>query len=280
MKEQKLFKSKTGDWVTCSDILFALDNVKAADSDILYMHTGMTFGLPNLELSRQELLAIIYELIDSLSIQSLLVPVFTFSFCNQEGFNRQTSSSKMGALNEFIRKLPQAMRSIDPLMSSVLIGKDRYLVEGLGKHSIGKESTFDKLHSCKKRVKFLFLGTTVSECFTYTHYVESLLRSPYRYDKEFTGKIIDEDSSWIDAYSLFVRYEGVIPATDNKLEKTLLENGSLLKLKCGDSSIACVSEPDAFSTIIHQLEQNEYAYINFDPKNKNHYFNVKNMVAL
>ena len=74
----------------------------------------------------------------------------------------------MGALNEYVRKMPNSLRSIDPLMSSVLIGDDNDIVTNILKSSIGTGSTFDKLHN-KKNVKFLFLGTKVGDCFAYMH---------------------------------------------------------------------------------------------------------------
>ncbi|HXA51806.1 MAG TPA: AAC(3) family N-acetyltransferase, partial [Candidatus Acidoferrum sp.] len=213
MKDVNLFRSSDGSWITTSQVLSALVKVKAHEARVLYMHTGLTFGPPNLELSRSELLAALYQVIRELGTPTLLLPTFTFSFCNGQSYNVQTSRSKMGALNEYIRQLPQAIRSTDPLLSVTLIGDDTGFVRDLGKHSMGEDSTFDKLHVRGQDVKFLFLGATVSECFTYSHYVEERLGSEYRYNREFTGTITDGDRTWTDTYSLFVRYKGVVGST-------------------------------------------------------------------
>jgi len=186
----------------------------------------------------------------------------------------------MGALNEYIRKLPEAVRSVDPLMSAVVVGKDIGLVQNLGKNSIGKNSTFDKLHRWGAGVKFLVFGTTVRECFTYTHYVEERLQAPYRYDRAFSGKISDSGGTWEDTYTLFVRYEGVVPADDGKLENDLMRRGFLRKEACGNASISCVAEPEAYQTIVEHLSENMYAYIASDPRDRNTEFFARNMVAL
>src|ERR1019366_8483912 len=220
MQDISLFQLHDGSWITSSHLLSLLEKVKAQEAGVLYMHTGLTFGPPNPRLGRQELLGHLYDVVASLGVPTLLVPTFTFSFCNGEDYGVRTSRSRMGALNEYIRKLPGAIRSVDPLMSSVLVGEDRDLVENLGKHSIGANSTFDKLHRRGATVKFLFLGATVSECFTYTHYVEERLATPYRYNRDFTGSITDGDRSWEDTYTLFVRYKGVVPASSGLLETT------------------------------------------------------------
>lgn len=280
MKDSNLFKAPDGSWITSSRIMALLEKVKAAEARVLYMHTGMTFGPPNPELGRQELLAHLYELIAALGVPTLLVPTFTFSFCNGEDYNVQTSRSKMGALNEYIRKLPGAVRSVDPLMSSVLIGAERDLAQNLGKNSCGANSTFDKIHRRGADARFLFFGTTATDCYTYTHYVEERVASPYRYNRDFTGKITDGERTWEDTYTLFVRYQGVVPLANGYLEKTLIERGMLLKETCGGGSISCVGEPDGYATIAEHLAANSHAYIEADPGDKNTTFAVKNMVAL
>lgn len=280
MRDLNLFLDKNGAWITSSQLLSILERIGAADATVLYMHTGLTFGPPNPAPGRGELLAHLYELLMSLGVPTLCVPSFTFSFCNGEDYCVQTSRSKMGALNEYIRKLPDAVRSIDPLMSSVVVGKDVALAQNLGKNSIGENSTFDKLHHCGTGVKFLFFGTTVRECFTYTHYVEERLQAPYRYDRAFSGRVWDSTRTWQDTYTLFVRYKGVVPADDGKLENDLLRRGSLRKEVCGNASISCVAEPEAYQTIVEHLSENMYAYIARDPRDRNTEFFARNMVAL
>jgi aminoglycoside 3-N-acetyltransferase len=244
------------------------------------MHTGLTFGPPNPNLSRQELLENLYELIASLGVRTLLVPTFTFSFCNGADYSVEGSRSRMGALNEYIRKLPGAIRAVDPLMSSTLIGEDRDLVQNLGKHSIGANSTFDKLHLRGSAVKFLFFGTTVSECYTYTHYVEERLSVPYRYDRAFTGNITAGDRTWEDTYTLFVRYKGVVPTSKGSLESELIKHGLLRKVECGASSISCLDEPDGYEVIVEHLRGDVGCYLDADPGDHNTEFSVSNMVAL
>jgi aminoglycoside 3-N-acetyltransferase len=275
-----LFEAPGGNCVTGSRILALLERVRAPDAKILYMHTGITFGIPNPKLSRRELLGCLYEIVSSLGVPTICVPTFTFSFCNGQDYCVETSPSRMGALNEYIRKLPGAVRSVDPLMSTVAIGEDHDLVMDLGRHSIGEGSTFDKLHRRGAGVKFLFLGTTVSECFTYTHYVEERLGSPYRYNREFSGRITHDGRSWQDSYTLFVRFRSVVPSSDGMLEKELIRRGYLQKEDCGKCSIACVSEPDGYETIVGHLTENGSCYIAEDPGDRNKEFIATNMVSL
>jgi aminoglycoside 3-N-acetyltransferase len=280
MKDLNLFRSPDGAWITSTQLLSTLERVKAHEARILYMHTGLTFGPPNLELGRKELLAALYEIVRSLGVPTLMVPTFTFSFCNGEDYHVQKSRSRMGALNEYIRQLPGAVRSIDPLLSTAAIGEDLSLVRDLGKHSIGENSTFDKVHHRGRDVKFLFFGATASECFTYSHYVEERLACQYRYLRDFTGSITDGDRTWTDTYSLFVRYKGVVVSPEGLLESELLRRGLLLKETCGTSSISAVAEPDAWDVCVEQLGRDPNCYVADGADSRDTEFVAKNMVSL
>jgi aminoglycoside 3-N-acetyltransferase len=277
--ETNLFLAPDGKWLSRSQIVSLLEEVDAASANVLYVHTGMTFGTPNPALARRELLGCLFDMLQSLRVPTLCFPTFTFSFCNGDDYCVQTSRSKMGALNEYVRLLPNAVRSTDPLMSSVAVGQDVELVQNLGKCSIGGQSTFDKLHQ-RGRVKFLFFGTTVSECFTYTHYVEERMHSAYRYQRQFRGKIKDGERSWDDEYTLFVRYKNAKPRTNGLLENDLLNRGLLRKRCCGASSISCVDEEGSYQSIAEQLRQNPLCYIDWDPGDRDMAFHVHNMVSL
>ena len=281
MQEIKLFKIKDHTWITNTDILRTLEQVGAHTCKILCMHTELSFGMPNPELKRSELLKVLFDTIMELGVPTVCVPTFTFSFCNDELYDVKNSSSKMGALNEYIRKLNIATRSVDPLMSFALVGNDRGLVEDIGHHSAGAHSTFDNLHY-RNGVKFLFFGARLAECFTYIHYVEEREAVPYRYNREFTGTIVNDDKTYQDTYTLFVRFANVIPLANAKYEMFLLEKNLLKKIPCGDSSIACIDEPTAYETIAGNL-QTDIDYFLDQPHPRNNLdptFKPHKMIAL
>ena len=181
-----LFLDKTGKWVTTNSLYDALKQLEADKCDILYIHSSLTFGVPNPKLKKSQLLGSILEVIKTLGVKTICMPTFTFSFCNGNDFDPAKSPSKMGALNEFFRKQEGVLRSVDPLMSTALLGEDKDLVTGIGHSSCGANSTFDKLHH-RDRVKFLFLGPKIGDCMTYMHYLEWLYGVDYRYERVFRG---------------------------------------------------------------------------------------------
>jgi aminoglycoside 3-N-acetyltransferase len=279
--ETLLFRTRDNRPVTDRTIAAALEAVRAYDAKVLYMHTELSFGMPVPGLSRGELLSRLFAVIRETGVPTLCVPTFTFSFCNGEDYDVQRSASKMGVLNEYIRKLPDAVRSVDPLLSVAAVGEDRELAGHLGHHSIGADSTFDKLHR-RDGVKFLFFGASPSKCFTHTHYVEERERVPYRYDREFTGSITNGSDVRRETYTLFVRYRNVVPTPESKFESFMLEKGLMTRAVCGDSAVSCVDEPVAYQAVVDKLRSDvdyflaaPYPREGLDPE-----FRVTKMVAL
>jgi aminoglycoside 3-N-acetyltransferase len=281
MIEKQLFKNGT-EYISNTDILKILEKLGVQDCKVLYLHSQLSFGTPNPALNKKELVDTLIELLLGLNIPTLCFPTFTFSFCNGEDFNVQMSKTKMGILNEALRKHPNAVRSIDPLLSVGVIGEDIDLVQNLSKFSIGKGSNYDKIHG-REGVKFLFLGPLIGDCFTYMHYLEYLLDVPYRYNRPFTGKITEDDKVYEDTYELFVRYNGITPNRGSyDYEDTLLQKGLAKRMPCGNSFITTVNEPEATEIYSNFIKKDANFFINetFSKEAVNTDFYAKNMVAL
>jgi len=260
-KENSLFTDSRGHAITQDDIVKVLEAVGAEKCDTLLIHSELSFGTPNLNLGRNEILGQVMGAFQALGVKTLLFPTFTFSFSNYEDYDIMKSRSRMGVLTEFARKQPLALRSIDPQMSFAVLGQDVDLVTDIGKECIGARSTFEKLHN-KENVRILFFGTSVDACFTYQHYIEYVLHVPYRYNLDFIGTIVDDmGRSHQDTYTIFVKYRDVIPWTPPTFEKSMIESGAMLKASLGDSSLTCFSERDAFSITKQWIENDINAFL-------------------
>ncbi|MCU1361827.1 MAG: Aminoglycoside 3-N-acetyltransferase [Ilumatobacteraceae bacterium] len=260
MSTISLFDSPAGP-VTSESLREALVSVGADQCSVLYIHSGLTFGAPAPGLSRRHLLEQLVDVIRSLGVATLCMPTFTFSFCNGESFDRGESRSSMGVLNEHFRQLPDAERSVDPLMSVAALGADLDLVRNLGIQSIGENSTFDKL-AHRDDVKFLFLGVRPGACFTYMHYLEWKARVPYRYDREFVGQVTDNGTTATVTKKLFVRYNGVFASdTSFDYEAKLLDLGHLLEAPVGASTVSCMPRLESENLYLDLLESDPNYFI-------------------
>ena len=263
MKEVLLFSDKNGRALSNLDLLNALRDLKADQTDVLYIHSSLSFGIPNPELKKKELLQAIVETILELGVKTVCMPTFTFSFCNGKTYDPVTAVSKMGVLNEYFRKQSEVIRSIDPLMSVALYGEDRDLVEGIGHSSCGANSTFDKLRH-RDNVKFLFLGPKIGDCLTYMHYLEWLFSVDYRYERKFVGDVVVNGDVKREEYDLFVRYNGVLHNTASyQYEERMYDKNVARIVMFGDSSISIVDKDVATTEYKKCLDENPHFFVDF-----------------
>lgn len=283
MKSQTLFYDHTGKTITVADFSNALERLGAYDCDILYIHTGLNFGMPDPSLGRTELLNNLLEIIYDLNVPTLCMPTYTFSFCNGRDYDRLTSKSRMGAINEHFRMQPDVLRSKDPLMSVALRGRDMSIIEDVGIESCGKDSSFDILHR-KSRVKFLFLGPKIGDCFTYMHYLEWLYGVDYRYNRSFFGRVIENGKTINKESVLFVRYNGIAPNNGSyEYEEEMYRRGLGLKISLGNATISIVGERDAADCYKEFLEKDPYFFVDREPmfeKRDKTFILTREMVAL
>ena len=258
MNKLNLFKSSGCDSVTNICLFEELLRAGAADCDVLFIHSSMNIGIPNLTLGRTGLFSEIWNVLLKLKVPTICVPTFTFSFPNGVDYDIAHSPTPMGALNEYVRRLPETTRSTDPIMSVALVGKEDYLIKDIGKYSCGPGSTFDLLHRRKGGVKFLFLGVRCFECFTFTHFVESEKSVPFRYHRPFTGKIHQERKVIEDTYYHYARYNGVKATSDDKFERYLESTGRITKSRLGDSWMSIVDEEQGYVAMKECLEKDPF----------------------
>lgn len=276
-----LFKTEDGNWISDVQIRESLMDMGAHDCDVLYIHSALNFGLPNMEIKNGQLLKCLIDTIELLNVPTVVMPTFTFSFCNGKSYDPLTSKSRMGALNEFFRKQDGVIRSNDPLMSVALKGKDTYLATNVGTHSISDGSTFDMIHH-KSGVKFLFIGPRIGDCLTYMHYLEWLFDVDYRYIRHFIGEIIDNGTSKTIDQDLFVRYNGVFANDASyKYEDWMVEEKAAKRIKLGNGFLSIVGEKDATNYYKKCLEIDPHYFIEIKNNIKDKTFKLNNeMVAL
>ena len=276
-----LFKTEDGNWISDVQIRESLMDMGAHDCDVLYIHSALNFGLPNMEIKNGQLLKCLLDTIELLNVPTVVMPTFTLSFCNGKSYDPLTSKSRMGALNEFFRKQDGVIRSNDPLMSVALKGKDTYLATNVGTHSISDGSTFDMIHH-KSGVKFLFIGPRIGDCLTYMHYLEWLFDVDYRYIRHFIGEIIDNGTSKTIDQDLFVRYNGVFANDASyKYEDWMVEEKAAKRIKLGNGFLSIVGEKDATNYYKKCLEIDPHYFIEIKNNIKDKTFKLNNeMVAL
>ena len=242
----ELFQDTQGKIYTLEDVISSLKELEAHTAEILYIHTDIGFGKPLLK--RKDFVAKLYEAIEALGVKTLIFPTYTFSFCNKKDFDIKESKSTMGMLNEYARKKEHSYRTEDPLLSVCVIGEVPKDFSYLSKNSCGKGSSFE-IMSKSDNNKFLFFGAKPTHCFTFMHYVEDIYKVPYRYDKEFTGRVINNGKVTEETYTLCTLFDTVIPSVDLEFQDNLENKNILKRLSLGEKELMIINGKSAFEEI-------------------------------
>jgi len=180
---------------TYKDIVNVIKKLGLKKGDRIFSHSNIGFfgrceGINNAQNLCEQFKNAFFEVIGQEG--TLIVPTFTYSFCHKEVFEPKTTVSNMGLFSEYIRNLPEAIRSFDGNFSVSAIGKDaEYFTENTPEYSFGKGSFWDKFKSYDGK----FVNLNFDSGSTYIHYVEKRLDVPYRWDKPFDGIIKIDDKT-------------------------------------------------------------------------------------
>jgi len=180
----------------------ALSELKIPKNSTIIIHSSLfKFGL--IEGGAGTVYDLLKKLYDE--TYTLVMPTFTFSYSNSREWNSNNTKSETGVLTEYMRKLENTSRSINPFHSVCIEGPNKdYLLNSVSDSSFGPNSIFEKLY--KSNAYNLSLGSEFEGGATFCHYVEELLQVPYRYYKYFPGKVFDKNEVKVELdFRMYVR---------------------------------------------------------------------------
>jgi aminoglycoside 3-N-acetyltransferase len=152
---QPLYKAD-GREIYYNDIVNALKEVGVNENDTIFVHSDISvFG----KLCITDRGFLLQSLVDALKESvgqngRIVIPTFSYSFCNNDVFDIEETKSSVGVLSEYFRKQKDVVRTVHPIFSSVIWGGSKEELLDIGKDSFDEKSIFGKLH--KKDGKLLF----------------------------------------------------------------------------------------------------------------------------
>ena len=148
--------------------------------------------VPRLRERAQLLAAHIDAIHDISGIRSVWMPAFNYDFCRGKDFDVRTTRSQVGPISETFRLSTATWRTPVPVFSvagtgdiPVTIPMTEPVID-----PFGPESAFGSL--CDREGSLVWYGAALDST-TFIHFVESLLGEvPYRYNKNFRGRVLTE----------------------------------------------------------------------------------------
>ncbi len=194
---------------------------------------------------------------------TLIMPAFTFR--PNDVWDQNKTSSEMGVLTEYFRKLPKVQRTIHPLHSVSVFGKYAdYITSDVESSSFGIKSPFAKL--IEMQAINISLGTEFVGGATYLHYFEELANVHYREYVKIEKRMIHSSGvSLPDYFKYYARKRNNIFEWDNAWGHVLedfLSNDIINIHKVGPAKIIYSEVCRAGNFLMSKLNENpEYCAI-------------------
>lgn len=207
-----------------------LDNLEINKGDNIYLgidffKTAKTIGEKKITSKKFVDLFLNYFLKRLGKKGNLIIPVFNFNCVGEKKFNQKTSAGQSGALGNMLLKKYFYLRTDHPFYSFLCFGnklntyKKVKDINATGKNSLWKYFIQDNF-------SLVTLGHHYSRSFTHVHYLESLSKVNYRYNKKFSLKYTNLNNKISKkTYSFFARrknicdFSGITKKCDNFLIK-------------------------------------------------------------
>jgi len=262
-------KMNFDDAVQC--IVVGLHSAGVAKGDIILVHSdsdNLKFLLPQSEpLEWFHLLE--RALLEAVGVKgTVLVPTFTYSFCNGRTFDPVRRNSATGMFTNYFRRRENAYRSLHPVFSFAAIGaRAKELTENVSEFGFGKGSVFDRLAAVNGKV--VCFNVMFQKCCTFVHYIEELYGVDYRYMKAFNGKmILDGVESHVQAVNYVRDLDRDVNSDFDEFAALLMEKKILKSSSIPGGKIYLYPCRETFELGKKALNENPYIFLAAPPSVK------------
>jgi len=187
---------------------------------------------------------------------TLIMPTFNFDFCQGKPWDIRQTPSHMGVITKLVREHPDAARVFHPIYSFAILGKHKeYLTKERYKSSFEEKSLFGKLRGLDGKI--LIIGLSYTNSMTFFHHVEEMEGVDYRYMKEFTGVVTDENgNSYEDTFTMLVRDIEMGVETEVDPMGVLMEDAGIVTIrKIGDSTVKLMRADDVYTFTAREMKR-------------------------
>ena len=242
-------------------LLKCIKSLLPKKSGIILIHSS----IPHLVSSNENILWDLGYIFKSLSEEgwTIVLPSFTFSFCKEGKFDIVNSASEVGILSDFcFKNLDGFERTKHPIYSFVSIGKFSNKLNSTNtKKAFGKNTIFEIFEKNNATIMMLGCGWEYN---TFFHHFEEIHKVPYRHNKVFSGRIIENKKVKNIKTTMFVRDSNINAINDF--------SEVILKLKKN----GLIHTQSEFKLPIESCQAKEIAYFCNNNLKKSPYSFVKN----
>ncbi len=243
---------------TAEDLVDAVSRCGVEAGDVIFVHSNIGYsgrmeGVRSLDDLCARTVDALLEVIGPNG--TLVVPTFSYSFGSdkpERRYDPAATPSDCGALSEYVRKLPEAVRSVEPMFSVAAVGAKKVeLTKDVSADCFGAGSFWERFLSVEGKVCNLNFDAGS----TFIHYVERKLDVPYRQNRAMSGELWD-GSRWKAAEVVFFCRDMNDPGATARFEmfdKLAREAEIVATQPVGRGSVVVVSARDTEDFIRSQI---------------------------
>ena len=192
--------------------------------------------------------------------KTYIFPTFTLNKLKKRVWSYNKSKSESGILSEYIRKKKSSLRSIHPLHSVCIFGKNKKKIPSHNcLSSFGKGSIWEWLCNSKE-VCNLSLGLNLEGGATFCHYSEEFMKVSYRKYKNFYFNIYKKNNNKIHQKFLYFGRKKNFKNNWNKCEKDLFKKSLIKKYVFPENKYSILKMNTYHSTrfLIKKIKSNKF----------------------
>ena len=190
---------------------------------------------------------------------TLIMPTFNFDFNKGVPWDVRKTRSKMGALTEVVRVDPRAKRVFHPFYSFAILGRHAEMLGNLRyKSSYERNSVFGKLRDLDGKI--MVIGLSYNNSMTFFHHIEQMEGVDYRFLKQFTGEVTDENgNTYTDTFEMLVRDvdKGVMTMVDPM--GALMEQAGIIKVgRIGEADVKLMKANEVYEFTAREMKRDPH----------------------
>lgn len=246
--------------LSLNDFSVALEQLGIRKGDTVCVHSQL-FSLGSPLVAKDELLGGIISALQEIVGKhgTLIMPVFSYSFCKNEIYDIENSPSDVGILTEHFRKRRDTFRTEHPIFSFSIWGDERKVYRNFGVDAFSQDSVYGKM--IQENGKIIMLGA--NKGYTFYYLAEEHENVSHRYFKNFEGQIKYLDGIIKKAtIPYFVRDLSVKSELDEqKLADFLLEKGLQKQIEFGNGTIGVFDCRKVYNVLVTELIEDEKRFL-------------------
>lgn len=256
-------QKKEGKVYTKNDLIRQFEKIGIEKGDTLLVHSSLS-KIGYVENGARDVVEALVEVIGETG--HLLMPnspnaSFQLDYIqNLDFFDVANAPSKLGAISEYFRLLPDAQRSAHPTEPVSCIGPDTEYFVG---HHFGNLTPYNEnspyYRVSERNGKILYIGVTLDNAGTNLHTLEDAIEDfkfPVYYPKEFEIKVLFNNRTLRTMKTLVHNPEQSKKRKCDGLIPLFEEKGVLKKVKIGKANSLLVDAKGMFDLMIEEYKKN------------------------